>query len=215
MRVVFVDLEMTPIDRKLLTADSVCRRETIQFGAVKLGEDNVECDSLTLMVKPDLATLTPYITELTGITDEMLETGIPFAEALSRFNAFCADAELVYAWSESDLRQIRVEHAAKRIDFSIEPLIAKWRDFQREFTDRLGLYREVSLENAFNMVDITLGGRMHDALFDARNTALLYQKIEDPEVRARIKRIHSSVNTSADRTERATFSLADKFKNLL
>lgn len=215
MRVVFVDLEMTPISRERLTAKSVCRRETIQFGAVKLGDDGQECDSLTIMVKPDLATMTKHVTELTGITDEMLLTGIPFAEALARFRDFAADAAIIYAWSESDLKQIQIEYAAKDIPFSIEELEGKWRDFQREFTDRLGLMRELSLESAFNMVDITLGGRMHDALFDARNTALLYQKIDDPAVRERIQTIHANVNRKVEKSERTTFSLADKFKGLL
>lgn len=215
VRIVFVDLEMTPIARQLLTANAVCRRETIQFGAVKLGDDGLECDSLSLLVKPDLATMTPHVTELTGITDEMLLSGIPFAEALSRFAGFSADAEIIYAWSESDLRQIQTEYRAKKIPFSIDTLVNKWRDFQREFTDRLGLMREVSLENAFNMVDITLGGRMHDALYDARNTALLYQKIDDPAVRENIGRINAAVNRKEDRSERTTFTLADKLKGLL
>lgn len=212
MRIVFVDLEMTPISRELLTADAICRRETIQFGAVKLGDDGLECDSLCILVKPDKATMTPHVTELTGITDGMLAAGVPFCEALERFNAFSEDAGIVYAWSESDLRQIRTEYRAKDIPFSIDGLVTKWRDFQREFTDRLGLMREVSLENAFNMVDITLGGRMHDALYDARNTALLYQKIDDPAVRERIGRINAAVNR---REERTTFTLADKLKGLL
>lgn len=159
--------------------------------------------------------MTPHVTELTGITDEMLLSGIPFAEALSRFAGFSADAEIIYAWSESDLRQIQTEYRAKKIPFSIDTLVNKWRDFQREFTDRLGLMREVSLENAFNMVDITLGGRMHDALYDARNTALLYQKIDDPAVRENIGRINAAVNRREDRSERTTFTLADKLKGLL
>lgn len=215
VRIVFVDLEMTPISRELLTSDAICRRETIQFGAVKLGDDGQECDSLSILVKPDKATMTPHVTELTGITDEMLATGIPFREALERFAAFSDDAGIVYAWSESDLRQIRTEYRAKNIPFSIDELVAKWKDFQREFTDRLGLIREVSLESAFNMVDITLGGRMHDALYDARNTALLYQKIDDPAVLERIGRITSAVNRREDRSERTTFTLADKLKGLL
>ena len=43
---VFMDLEMKPVDRQFRKQWDVCRQEVIEFGAVKLGEDLAEIDSL-------------------------------------------------------------------------------------------------------------------------------------------------------------------------
>ena len=59
-------------------------------------------------------------------------------------------------------------------------MLCHWRDLQVEFDDILGFYRRQSLENAMMLLGIEPEGRAHNALDDAKNTAILYTYLTDP-----------------------------------
>ena len=56
-----------------------------------------------------------------------------------------------------------------------------WFDFQKEYTEKLGLERIMSLEKALNYAGIEFEGHMHDALCDAKNTAELFAIVRNEE----------------------------------
>jgi len=56
-----------------------------------------------------------------------------------------------------------------------------WFDFQKEYTEKLGLERIISLEKALNYANISFEGHMHDALCDAKNTAELFAIVRNEE----------------------------------
>jgi inhibitor of KinA sporulation pathway (predicted exonuclease) len=60
-------------------------------------------------------------------------------------------------------------------------LLRKWNDFQREYCDLLGLERIISLECALGTLGKKFVGRMHDALWDARNTAYIFSLSKNTE----------------------------------
>ena len=62
----------------------------------------------------------------------------------------------------------------------VEYMLCHWRDLQVEFDDILGFYRRQSLENAMMLLGIEPEGRAHNALDDAKNTAILYTYLTDP-----------------------------------
>ena len=59
--------------------------------------------------------------------------------------------------------------------------LENWYDFQKEYTDKLGLERIMSLEKASYYAGIEFEGRMHDALCDAKNTAELFAIVRNEE----------------------------------
>ena len=142
---VFMDLEMKPVDKQFRRERDICRQEVIEFGAVKLGEDLREIDSFRALVKPAFGEIPPRYAQLTGITNDMVAEAPDFETVLGQFAAWCEDAETVYAWSGSDLDQLRGEVKMKGIDFPLEALAGKWADFQKIFTRAVGLKRELSL----------------------------------------------------------------------
>lgn len=209
---VFMDLEMKPVDKQFRRQRDICRQEVIEFGAVKLGDDFSEIDSFRRLVKPAYGEIPPRYANLTGITNDMVADAQNFAAALAEFAAWCADAETVYAWSGSDLDQLRGEVRMKDIDFPLETLADKWADFQKIFTRAVGLKRELSLEQAVNIADISFEGHQHDALWDARNTAELFRIYRDE---SRFNAVIGPLREAVNPKKQTSFTLADALGDAL
>lgn len=212
MKYIFVDLEMNPIARRHKEARRLCNNEVIEIGAVVLDEDLRETDCFKQLVKPEYnAEVYKRYAALTGITTGMLATAAHFAEALAAFVQWCAaDGEeyLIFAWSDNDLQQLQKETALKRIAMSpeLEYMFRQWRDFQKEYCGLLQLDHQISLEKALDSVGITFEGRVHDALWDARNTAELYRLSRDEE---EFRRLLKPVEAAGQEAEPATFALSE------
>jgi len=211
MKHIVIDLEMNTI-RKSNPVRSICGMETIEIGAVMMDENMQEISSFRTYVKPEYNdSIAPKIRRLTGISDEMLINAPKFGEALKMFTAWCngtGDEVEIYAWSDTDYKQIKKEMTLKSYEISKEeePLLAEeWKDFQREFDAHLGFEKQLSLNLALNMAGIDFSGREHDALDDARNTAELLQVFKDEELFEKtLKKIEEVMKPSGN-----GFSLGD------
>ncbi len=209
---VFMDLEMKPVDRQFRRQWDICRQEVIEFGAVKLGEDLTEIDSFRRLVKPVYGDIPPRYERLTGISNQMVAEAADFGTVLAVFAAWCDDAETVYAWSGSDLDQLRGEVRMKDMAFPLEEMVGKWADFQKIFTRAMGLRRELSLEQAVNIANISFAGHQHDALWDARNTAELFRIYKDEE---RFQAVIGPLREAVNPQKPASFTLADALGDAL
>lgn len=213
--IVFMDLEMKPIEKDFKTEKHICPHEVIEFGAVMLDDDGKECDSFVKVVKPQYGAIPPRYEELTGVTNAAAADGVEFCDALLAFSAWCAPASVIYAWSGSDYRQLKLESRLKGTLEYLRPLEDRWADYQRLFTDKLGLSRELSLEQAVNICGLDFEGHMHDALWDARNTAAVYRIAEDPvSYQEKLAPLRENINSSTSPTTSMASLLADKLKGL-
>ena len=188
MKHIVVDLEMNNIRQKS-EARRICTMETIEIGAVMLDDNLQEISSFRTYVKPEYNDgIVKKITRLTGITDDMVLNAPRFNEALRMFTNWClgtGDDVTIYAWSESDYRQISKEMLLKGyiVTKEEENLLGNdWSDFQKEFDSHLGFERQLSLKMTLDMAGVDFSGREHDALDDARNTAELLQIFRDEEL---------------------------------
>ena len=72
------------------------------------------------------------------------------------FVAWALDADVIYAWSENDLRQFNRERKLKEYNNpDAQKIASKWKDFQKEFARLLGTRRRLALSDAV----FYLGGR--------------------------------------------------------
>lgn len=188
MKHIVVDLEMNGVSKKS-EARCICTMETIEIGAVMLDENLQEISSFRTYVKPEYNDrIMPNITKLTGITNEMVLNAPKFKEAFRMFASWCmgtGDEVTIYAWSDTDYKQIIKEMALKAYELDeAEQLVvaSEWKDFQAEFDGHLGFERQISLKMALEMAGIDFSGRAHDALDDARNTAELLHLFRDEEL---------------------------------
>lgn len=212
MNYVIVDFEMNEIDKVHKEERRLCRSEIIEIGAVILDERLLVLGEFKTLVKPQYNDIIGKVYEtLTGITTTMVSGAPTFVTAYEMFVNWCesyGDEYEVYAWSENDYNQLVAEMALKqygRMD-KMGPL-GRWNDFQWEYTKKLGLERILSLEKALHYAGLPFEGQMHDALWDAKNTAALFAIVRDEK---RCNEVLASV-IEALKPNKKKFTLGDMF----
>ncbi len=214
MQHIFVDFEMNHIAVEYEEERTFSKMEIIEIGAVKLDEHYQEISSFKTYVKPEFnEKIEKQCTKVTGITMEMLVDAPVLWPALQQFVQWCGDeAVTVYAWSDSDLRQLKREMNLKEIECrELHRLCDNWVDFQRVFCDLLGIEKRVALKHAINAIQSEFDGEEHDALWDARNTAKIFALSKNE---AEFQRIMGPVIEAFKPAEPMTSTLGDLFPDM-
>lgn len=197
MRYVFVDFEMNPIAASYKNEKKICGSEIIEIGAVMLDESFKEISSFKRLVKPQFNDQIYKKWELlTGITTGMVSGADYFEVAFKDFITWCGDADYeIYAWSNSDRSQIIKEMKLKNFENTeaCEYMLSHWMDFQKIYGEIVSEKKLVSLENALTACGIPFSGRKHDALYDARNTSILFAESRINDLAKLVKEIREAM----------------------
>jgi DNA polymerase-3 subunit epsilon len=139
----------------------------IEIGAVLI-RDNRIVDRFQSLMNPEMR-ISSFIEEYTGITNRMLATAPPVAEAMEKFAAFIGDHHLVAhnagfdrRFLDSELRRISHE---RRGEFACSMLLSR-----RIYPDA----PRYSLEALVRYKNLTTDGVHHRALADAEMTGHLW-----------------------------------------
>ncbi|KAI7810655.1 ERI1 exoribonuclease 2 isoform X2 [Triplophysa rosa] len=167
---------------------------TVEFPAVLLNALNGEIESEfhTYVQPQEHPVLSEFCTELTGITQEQVESAPPLQVCLSRFLrwlqtlqqergvVFVADSKsfapsgrpcAFITWSDWDLG-VCLLYECRRKQMTVPDALKSWIDLRATY--RLFYNRKPKgLRGALQDLGIQFTGREHSGLVDARNTALL------------------------------------------
>ncbi len=221
MKHIFIDFEMQPIDRHQKIDREMCKAEIIEIGAIVINEKFEEIADYKSYVKPQFSSkISQHIYELTGITERQLFDCRHIREELDAFAELCLsfnDDFKVYAWSENDLNQIKGEYLVKNLTFSdkLQKVIDNWCDLQLEYDKAVGAEKPTSLSKALESIGIYFDGKMHDAHDDARNTAMIFKEMSNPEeFQKSVQYINDHKNTAGKSSGTTLGDLIDfsKFK---
>lgn len=173
---IFIDLEMNTTDARLVHKKDL-RNEVIEIGAVRMDEHFHPLDRFRIFVRPQYnGVIERKIYKLTGISNAAVSEAVSLTKALDALEAWCgSDGCEVYAWSTSDLTQLRKECRFKGIDSIFLDEIVQWHDFQEDFRQMLGEKSILSLSNAMRRAGLEPEGSLHDASWDAYNSARLME----------------------------------------
>ena len=210
MQYVVVDLEMCGVPKFPGENGKQLRNEIIQIGAVLVDEKYEIISTFNTYVKPEQGYLDYFISKLTGITNADIIDAPVFADALESFLAWMPERDIrCVSWSLSDMHQLKKEMEMKHIENEkMSFLLNNWIDYQAPVDEKLGMERNVSLEEALIATDIIQNGRAHDGLDDAYNTALLFVKMEkNPDFELNTMYSYAKDEKTAD----LSYSLADLF----
>jgi inhibitor of KinA sporulation pathway (predicted exonuclease) len=124
-----------------------------------------------ILVRPHRSRVSAFCTELTGLTQEEVDTGVEFAEACRLLaDEHRAGSRPWASWGEYDRRQFerQCEATGTRYPFGRAHANAK-----QVFTEALGLRRRPGMAAALGVAGLPLEGRHHSGADDAWNIAAL------------------------------------------
>jgi len=159
-------------------------QEIIQIGAVKLDENLNIIEPFNRLVKPSIyGHISPFITELTGLTQETLNAGSHFSQVYSEFIQFSKKSESVLCvWGMTDLKELYRNAIYHRLDEKLLP--KKYINIQPYTSVYLGQSKKklLSLSYCVQALGIEISFPFHDALYDAIYTAELFKKVYNPAI---------------------------------
>lgn len=145
--------------------------EIIQIGAIKLNQTLEVVDSFNEQIAPQYYTeLHPKVAEITKLSNRVLQKGKGFHTVFNSFCDWCGDDFVFLVWGTEDLRILRKNMDLHNIDTSFMPPCF---NLQNIFADQVTHdTKQYALANALAIVG-EVPFDSHDALNDARSTALL------------------------------------------
>jgi DNA polymerase III epsilon subunit-like protein len=151
--------------------------EIIEVGAVKLDKMMNFIGNFKTYVRPALfKVLNPKITEITGITETNLSSGITFIEAMDKLREFVDNDSIICSWAKDDIAEIfrnACYHNYKEVGW-----LKEYLDIQEYATKILAHKKSLSLKNALEELKIRVDeSKLHDALNDALYTSEVFKRL--------------------------------------
>ena len=113
--------------------------EIIQIGAVKMNDKFEIIDTFQAYIKSKIVKkLSNRTITLTGITNEQMNSGVVFREAVRRYNEWAGENITTMTWSDSDLYAI-VENSRIFLDNSLKFSLGNYLDLQSYIQGELRL----------------------------------------------------------------------------
>ncbi|MEV0778277.1 3'-5' exonuclease [Streptomyces sp. NPDC050428] len=124
-----------------------------------------------LLVRPDRSKVSPFCTELTGLTQGEVGGGLPFAEACRTLAAQHRTGPLPWAsWGDYDRNQFTRQCLETGTEY---PFGHRHTNAKVSFTTSYGLRRRPGMAGALKVAGLPLEGRHHRGDDDAWNIAAL------------------------------------------
>ncbi|WP_119299754.1 3'-5' exonuclease [Dongia deserti] len=166
-RMLFVDVELTCWDGNVPAGEV---SELIAFGIVDLKTDELKIRREKLFfVQPQVSTISPFCTSLTGITPKEAETAPPLPEVVRTIRKTFGQSDWC-AWGRDDAL---IRESCERAGAEL-PFLGCFHDLAAQVRGLLGLTYRLGLDEALHRFDLDWEGPPHDALADARNLARLF-----------------------------------------
>ncbi len=179
---VVLDLEMCRVSKEARKGVFKSGSELIQIGAVELDEQYRITRMFQTFVKPEFGALDPFIMKLTGIKPEDLENAPVASVALNAFYEWLDEDSIFVTWSNSDILQIDDELYYKEIDIpEMYYYLDNYIDCQLLFGEMLHTSKQYRLSEALAIANVECDTAIHNALVDAKNTAILFSKIQSED----------------------------------
>ncbi len=146
--------------------------QILQIGAVKLDDNFNVVDIFDVIVKSSISKkVSGRFSQLTGITGEIMRSGIDLCEAVQKYNEWLGDDTIMITWSNSDLYTIveNQRYLLKNLRFKTD----KYLDLQKYIQGEMSLLgyeckSQISLGNAAGILGITTDSyKLHNAKDDS------------------------------------------------
>jgi inhibitor of KinA sporulation pathway (predicted exonuclease) len=172
-KIIVIDLETTYEDQ----AGEEPPREVIEVGVCLLDPRSGDItERQSYLVKPAFSKVSDFCTELTTLSQEQVESGIPLAEACALLKERYKTKRRVWAsYGDFDRNQFERECRSKGIPY---PFGARHLNVKTLFAIRHRLTQEIGMDKALRRLGLEPVGTHHRGVDDAYNVArILYTLI--------------------------------------
>lgn len=176
MNYIVLDLEWNQAQHVSETKD--IQFEIIEIGAVKLDENLSEIDKFSSVIKPTVyKKMNSIVTEITGITEEILSGEKIFPEVIEEFIKWCGEDYILCTFGSQDLYELQMNMIYHNCEIPWSyPL--KYIDVQRIFGIESKDYEHRSLEMVSLYYGIEQDNNYHRGLGDAIYTAEIMKRLD-------------------------------------
>lgn len=166
-QIIVVDLEATCWEGDPPTGQE---QEIIEIGVCALDiAAGKRSKKLSLLVRPDRSTVSPFCTRLTTLTQEQVDQGVTFAEAVETLRREYQPAERTWA-SYGDYDRIQLQRQCEQRGVPY-PFDRTHLNIKNLLAISLNLPYEVGLDRAVDLLHLPLEGTHHRGDDDAWNIA--------------------------------------------
>lgn len=174
--ILFVDVEATCWQPRSSQPKNQCS-EIIEVGVTILNSNTLKIGpSVSMLVRPDYSQVSPFCTELTTITQEMLEgQGIPFSEACYRLRTeFNSPEQLWVSWGDYDREMFFKDSLRKGVEY---PFGKRHLNLKIFFGLLHGSVKGPGVSKALHRLGLEFEGTQHRGVDDSFNTARIYVEL--------------------------------------
>jgi inhibitor of KinA sporulation pathway (predicted exonuclease) len=166
-RLLFVDVELTCWEDAAPEGEIA---ELIAIGIVDLKTDTLEFRREKLFyVRPQLSTISPFCSTLTGITPKEAESAPPLPEVVRTIRKTFGQSDWC-AWGRDDEL---IREGCERTGAEL-PFPGSFHDLAAQMRTLLGLTYRLGLDEALQRFGLDWEGAPHNPLADAKNLARLF-----------------------------------------
>ncbi|MEJ2854132.1 MULTISPECIES: 3'-5' exonuclease [unclassified Saccharothrix] len=146
--------------------------EIIEIGLTVVDLDaGVRTARHRILVRPQRSRVSAFCTELTGLTQAEVDTGVTFTEACRILAADHAASTIPWAsWGDYDRKQFTRQCQATNTEY---PFSRNHTNAKAVFTEAHGLRKRPGMAQALEIAGLPLEGRHHSGEDDAWNIAAL------------------------------------------
>jgi inhibitor of KinA sporulation pathway (predicted exonuclease) len=124
-----------------------------------------------ILVRSARSTVSPFCTELTGLTQAEVDTGVTFAEACRLLaTEYDAGSRPWASWGDYDRKQFRSQCAASGVEY---PFNREHTNAKQVFSEAYQLRKRQGMASALRIAGLPLEGRHHCGADDAWNIGAL------------------------------------------
>ncbi|MFK4132320.1 exonuclease domain-containing protein [Pseudomonas luteola] len=169
---IIIDLEATCDDKRQLPVEEM---EIIEIGACLVNENFEVLDEFQTLIRPQVhPKLDPFCTQLTHITQEMVDGAPCYDQAIAAFDAWVekCDVQEWCSWGDYDRKQFERNAALLNRE---KPLVLSLihTNIKQLYGQVVGVKRAPGVNKALGYEGLSFEGTLHRGLDDAKNIARL------------------------------------------
>lgn len=167
-KIIIIDLEATCWQSQVPQGQE---NEIIEIGLAVLDSETGEITkNQGILIKPQRSSVSPFCTELTTITQDLLDkNGVPFEEAIEKLvDEYNPDLYTWASYGQYDLNMLKKQCKSFGIPY---PMGDEHINVKTSFGEKFGLQKPTGMNGALHLLDIPLEGTHHRGIDDAKNIA--------------------------------------------